>query len=72
MSATQLELAFTCVSPPIGCGREIRPVEFYEWDEPTLREYQISGWCDNCQEVVFEDAEEEDGWTGRFREEGDE
>lgn len=38
-----------CINPPMGCGGEA--VEFK--DEPSRKEYSISGWCQACQDGVF-------------------
>lgn len=45
-----------CVAPPIGCGKPIKQFE----DELSLREYKISGWCQDCQNVAFADPEEDE------------
>ncbi|MGH7239212.1 MAG: hypothetical protein ACREHG_03990 [Candidatus Saccharimonadales bacterium] len=42
-----------CISFPLGCGRVVAPAEFFDWNNPTRREYQISGMCNNCQDAVF-------------------
>ena len=41
----------TCVRPPIGCGKPITINSFR--DEISLREYRISGLCQNCQDLIF-------------------
>jgi hypothetical protein len=42
-----------CVSPPFGCGKEIGRFK----DTLSVREYRISGLCQNCQDQVFEEVE---------------
>ena len=49
-----------CLSPPMGCGRTISPVELREWDQATFNEYRISGWCNKCQDKIFVDPDEPD------------
>lgn len=43
-----------CVTPPYGCGKAIG--EFR--DELSVKEYQISGLCQECQDRVFGEVEE--------------
>lgn len=38
-----------CLNPPIGCGKMIG--EFR--DDLSIKEYRISGFCQNCQDNVF-------------------
>lgn len=45
-----------CISPPIGCGQSIEP-GFR--DALSVREYEISGWCQACQDRVFVEPDEE-------------
>jgi hypothetical protein len=40
-----------CIAPPIGCGGEA--VSFK--DTISEKEYQISGFCQKCQDEVFND-----------------
>ena len=42
-----------CVNPPIGCGR---PATTFK-DELSVREYRISGLCQDCQDSVFGQGE---------------
>lgn len=46
-----------CVSPPIGCGQ---PVDGFA-DALSRREYEISGWCQACQDRVFVEPDEDEG-----------
>lgn len=39
-----------CIPEPIGCGRIIDPEN---WDTLTVKEYTISGLCQQCQNRVF-------------------
>lgn len=39
-----------CVNPPFGCGSAIHG-EFR--DEVSMREFEISGLCQSCQDAVF-------------------
>lgn len=41
-----------CVAAPIGCGREIDFVT-EEWDRGSIKEYEISGLCLQCQKRIF-------------------
>lgn len=43
-----------------GCGRLLSTEEILGWDLLTRREYLQSGWCNNCQDKIFQDPEEED------------
>lgn len=45
-----------CVPSPMGCGKPIG--EFR--DELSLREYKISGWCQNCQDIHFAEPGEDE------------
>jgi len=38
-----------CLPPPIGCGRPITPFR----DNLSLKEYRISGLCQECQDKIF-------------------
>jgi hypothetical protein len=38
-----------CIKPPIGCGQPVG--EFNSGTEE--KEYQISGWCEECQRKAF-------------------
>ena len=40
-----------CVPTPIGCGKEVKAEDFR--DEISLKEYSISGLCQNCQDEIF-------------------
>lgn len=40
-----------CIERPIGCGQEVKIEDFR--DEISLREYQISGLCQTCQDEIF-------------------
>jgi len=44
-----------CLPPPIGCGR---PATKFK-DELSLKEYTISGLCQNCQDQVFDKPDED-------------
>jgi hypothetical protein len=39
----------TCVKAPLGCGKPITGFK----DSLSAREYQISGFCQECQDKVF-------------------
>jgi len=39
-----------CLPPPIGCGRPITPFR----DNLSLKEYGISGLCQECQDKIFD------------------
>lgn len=38
-----------CITKPIGCGKMVG--EFR--DEISMKEYRISGLCQNCQDEIF-------------------
>jgi hypothetical protein len=38
-----------CVPPPIGCGQCIEGFR----DDLSIREFQISGFCQACQDTFF-------------------
>lgn len=38
-----------CVPPPLGCGKQIQGFR----DDKSLREYRISGLCQECQDAFF-------------------
>lgn len=40
-----------CVPAPIGCGRSVNTTGFR--DERSLREFRISGLCQECQDLIF-------------------
>lgn len=40
-----------CIPPPIGCGKEVTLKSFR--DELSIREYKISGLCQQCQDEIF-------------------
>jgi hypothetical protein len=40
-----------CVASPIGCGKPVLVNEFR--DELSLKEYRISGLCQQCQDEIF-------------------
>lgn len=39
-----------CIPPPIGCGRAVHGFR----NERALREYRISGLCQDCQDEIFD------------------
>jgi hypothetical protein len=47
-----------CLNHPIGCGRQLTMEEFATWPALEQREFQISGWCKECQDKVFIDYSE--------------
>lgn len=46
-----------CIAPPVGCGQ---PIDGFR-DALSRREYQISGWCQACQDGVFVEPDEDEG-----------
>lgn len=55
--------ALKCVGPPIGCGQQLTPEQLQSWDDLSLKEYSMSGWCKPCQDKVFKDPDEDDECT---------
>lgn len=49
-----------CIQPPLGCGAKITDVELETWDQLTVREYAISGWCKTCQDKIFVEPKEDE------------
>lgn len=49
-----------CLRAPIGCGQPLGNLEEHFRDDLSLREYQISGLCQKCQDDVFGAPEEDD------------
>lgn len=47
----------SCVRPPFGCGKQ-GPLSFK--DKISEREYQISAFCQECQDAFFKEEAEED------------
>ena len=48
-----------CVQPPFGCGKPLPLVNPFR-DDISVKEYYISGLCQECQDTVFADGPEED------------
>jgi hypothetical protein len=46
-----------CVKKPFGCGKIIEPGDMETWDRDTRIEYNISGMCKSCQDVVFSEPD---------------
>lgn len=53
-----------CVGAPVGCGKQITPEEIADWDPLTQKEYSQSGWCSDCQDLVFGACDDECGCDG--------
>lgn len=53
-------LEHKCIAPPMGCGRVLSDVELTSYDTLTFREYRQSGWCAECQAVVFAPPEDDE------------
>jgi hypothetical protein len=41
-----------CINPPIGCGKPVPSPQSFR-DPISLREYMISGLCQECQDKIF-------------------
>jgi hypothetical protein len=52
-------MAGRCIGHPIGCGVQLTMQEFLTWPALNQREFQISGWCKDCQDKVFVDPDSE-------------
>lgn len=46
-----------CVEPPIGCGSPLHAIPFT--DEDSVREYRLTGMCQECQDKFYAEFEEE-------------
>ena len=42
-----------CLTPPIGCGKPIDPTKDFK-DIISLKEWLISGLCQECQDSIFD------------------
>ena len=42
----------TCVPAPVGCGKNVHFDNFKDY--VSLKEYQISGLCQECQDSIFD------------------
>jgi len=49
-------VANQCVPAPIGCGKDITFESFR--DELSVREFKISGMCQECQDKFFVEGDE--------------
>jgi hypothetical protein len=54
-----------CLRPPIGCGKALEQTDFALQNEGqtfrdplSIKEYRISGLCQDCQDLVFGSMEE--------------
>ena len=41
-----------CLRPPIGCGRELDPATYLFRDRASVKEWTITGLCQDCQDTV--------------------